>query len=1315
MANPNPENEIFKLLNLIKQLERDLLYVGQGDVTTEENIKIRDCLNKILECRDDYEGIDVTKHSFLKFHYHRLNSIFFKKLKNFVKSQQEEKISMNFAFYEHALSSEINTENQENANEEETRQVEKILASIEFPDFKQKYYEYINLNIQSIIDYIKHHDSNVILNRLADEVCAEFKEKIQENDGTYDETDVFIANVEILRNYVNKIRIKVRKEFMDKLLEFDEREFEYFFFNIDLKPSEIDSYFRKFSLYFHPDKNKHLPHQDTCGKLFSRLYDTKVSLQKRTFKDYSKYEDYITEAQKLFSFGLDYNYACNNEYLKLIHLSAANISNIEKNSLKILSRQYFKKAYENFKSACILADEGSQHQKMLECRINMASSLYLAELPFESQLAASTALKLIENQIYHSFFHQNDKIKVLNILEYIRLKKTSKIIDFLSPKSSKHENYDESYEDVNSQELLTNFTAYIRLNSEVVKLEAEKREQKSAIFANDFKKTVNIAGLVPTATMAIVAGADVAVTGYATYTGLSAVAGVAVKSFLPKLAIGALFFIPCVILYKGYKDSSQNLAEAYYHLNTRKRLDKIMREMQEFHANVDFKNFFLELSKKFDGKRSIISIDFKTKNQFEIEIKNIKKILFEFGFRPEAIAYLFVLLFEGLVCFSNSSEFLAIDVSETTVLGKARELLNAVICNPSLNDKENINLEKEARNLDDKLYKLRRNYLFESSLFSKVRNNFNYLLSFFTTNGIIDSELIKEGQVTSFISRLNEVKSIAAINKFIFTLFYEKNEALAKQSLSHVQEMLNLEYKYVTESHLRFEVLKDFIWLFTTNNELTNMVYKNTTQDTRNMTNIQNCELKKAIELEAKASRDLPIQKIKCFLEIKSLYEKIGKDFPDDMNLVRSAYIGYARSCLNLAKFKLVLKFLDDKKNDQNLSRNFNFWLIGSIAHRKINNNYDKASQFMTEAKRIDFNNELVQREAKKLEKLKQFDTKSYISLLDTSVQPHVGIDDLFMTRKTAKNSYKILSIDGGGVRGIIPAIWLCEIEKELKKPMASVFNMITGASTGAIIGAALTVPKNAFTKEPKPYSTADIVNSYMKQSRSVFLESKDSLNFNMYSDFRVKIFKDFFDNLELKESLVDIIIPAVCESDLSTFKFSNFDSKNKLSYYDALMATTSAPSYFKPHKISGYGEFLDVGLTCNNPTEIAYHEAIKYYGNDLTNKISVLSLGTGSFIPDSNFHSESYLPKLLYRGRDLKEYVLPPIEGDIDDKMKSLLSYKYHRWQVFTDNEIALDDCEETSITNLVEFARQHIEDLRDDENNSFNKVIELLSSNDD
>jgi hypothetical protein len=452
----------------------------------------------------------------------------------------------------------------------------------------------------------------------------------------------------------------------------------------------------------------------------------------------------------------------------------------------------------------------------------MSASLFMGDLILEAQLVAAAAVKLTENNLFKCHFEEDKKSRASKMLELVKQKKKDEIVKFFL-----------DIENNSIEPIQKNSTVYIKLNAGIVELEEDqfKREQNSKIYSNNFRRIANITALVPSGVVAVATSSSFCVDVYGAIAGIQSFAGLRISSIsFSSLLQTGIFILPAVIFSYGFYSSCKKLKNAEKNLEIRIKLDRIMVEMQKAYVENDYKKLLLILSEKYEDNSSIISIDFNNQDQFQIDPNKIKNILFSYGFRPEAIAYLFVMLFEALMEYPDWNDFYQISVSEKRIIAKAEELLNAVIFNPPDEDKQNINLEKEAIKLDEKLHKLRRDFLMET-WWSKPSNKFNTLKSFLTTKGIIDNKLIKEGQETSFLSRLNEVRSIAAINSFLFALLYDGNELMAKQSLNRIQELLNLEYKYVTDSHLRFEVLKDFIWLFTNNNELTDMVFKETHKD----------------------------------------------------------------------------------------------------------------------------------------------------------------------------------------------------------------------------------------------------------------------------------------------------------------------------------------------------------------------------------------------------------------------------------------------------------------------------------------------------
>lgn len=81
----------------------------------------------------------------------------------------------------------------------------------------------------------------------------------------------------------------------------------------------------------------------------------------------------------------------------------------------------------------------------------------------------------------------------------------------------------------------------------------------------------------------------------------------------------------------------------------------------------------------------------------------------------------------------------------------------------------------------------------------------------------------------------------------------------------------------------------------------------------------------------------------------------------------------------------------------------------------------------------------------------------------------------------------KILSIDGGGIRGIIPAMVLAEIEARAQKPAAELFDLIAGTSTGGILAAALASPDQ--NGNPR-WAAAELVDLYRTEGPHIFRRS---------------------------------------------------------------------------------------------------------------------------------------------------------------------------------------------------------------------------------
>ncbi len=362
---------------------------------------------------------------------------------------------------------------------------------------------------------------------------------------------------------------------------------------------------------------------------------------------------------------------------------------------------------------------------------------------------------------------------------------------------------------------------------------------------------------------------------------------------------------------------------------------------------------------------------------------------------------------------------------------------------------------------------------------------------------------------------------------------------------------------------------------------------------------------------------------------------------------------------------------------------------------------YVNAEHYINGALEIDPHNKEADREKKLIIRLKE---KKF--LIDQNYKTVVNEHYFQNNQRVDENPcYKILSIDGGGVRGVIPAVFLNEIEGRTSRPISHLFNMVAGTSCGGIIAAGLSFPSSDIYRPC--YTASDIVQLFKKESKNIFSTGNifmsliNRATYNLFQESytdkgRKELFSNYFGKTKIKDALTDLLIPTYCESHGNqAYVFKSWDSENnRTSVLDVLMATSAAPTFFPPYKIDGK-TYLDGGVNLNNPTMRAYTESMC----KSSNKKFVLSLGTGSFMPDP-------LDPNMYRGQlfwaqNFHKVAMNPQEGNIDIDMYNLSIGKkdvlYKRWQVYMDEPISLDSYDDVSINNLIEMGKQYIEEERD------------------
>ncbi len=207
-----------------------------------------------------------------------------------------------------------------------------------------------------------------------------------------------------------------------------------------------------------------------------------------------------------------------------------------------------------------------------------------------------------------------------------------------------------------------------------------------------------------------------------------------------------------------------------------------------------------------------------------------------------------------------------------------------------------------------------------------------------------------------------------------------------------------------------------------------------------------------------------------------------------------------------------------------------------------------------------------------------------------------------------------ILSIDGGGIRGIIPAIILAEIEKRTRRTIAEIFDLMAGTSTGGIVVAGL-------CKKDKPqYSANDLVEFYREYGPYIFKSSflRRSIlswfNCTQYPHKNIEyVLHKYFGDDVFKNTLSNVLITSYDIHNNCPFFFKSWkEDRNFIKLRDVLRAATAAPTYFAPKylKINQKEMVLvDGGVFANNPAACAYASSKRLFPND---DIVLLSIGTG-------------------------------------------------------------------------------------------------------
>jgi hypothetical protein len=304
-----------------------------------------------------------------------------------------------------------------------------------------------------------------------------------------------------------------------------------------------------------------------------------------------------------------------------------------------------------------------------------------------------------------------------------------------------------------------------------------------------------------------------------------------------------------------------------------------------------------------------------------------------------------------------------------------------------------------------------------------------------------------------------------------------------------------------------------------------------------------------------------------------------------------------------------------------------------------------------------------------------------------------------------------VVSIDGGGIRGLIPALVLRRIENETDHATADLFDLVAGTSTGGILALGLTLPAETGDSDDEAaprYSAERLAGLYRERGGDIFdrsrwqtVSSVVGLADEKYDHEGLEtVLTDYFGPQPVGDAVTDVMVSAYDIQAREPYFFMSWRAPDDdVPMRRACRATSAAPTYFEPARVA-VGDrqrvLVDGGVFANNPAVSAYAEAKKRFpGKDLR----VVSIGTGQSERPIPYDSAAEWGKLGWAVPTI-DIVFDGVSDAADYQLRHILEEdEFHRFEVpLRAASDAMDDASDQNLTALATDAERMMETQADE-----------------
>jgi hypothetical protein len=295
--------------------------------------------------------------------------------------------------------------------------------------------------------------------------------------------------------------------------------------------------------------------------------------------------------------------------------------------------------------------------------------------------------------------------------------------------------------------------------------------------------------------------------------------------------------------------------------------------------------------------------------------------------------------------------------------------------------------------------------------------------------------------------------------------------------------------------------------------------------------------------------------------------------------------------------------------------------------------------------------------------------------------------------------SIKVLAIDGGGIRGIIPAVILAEIPNRLGMDLFKAFDLIAGTSTGGIIALGI----GTDCKDNGPYSPDELLDLYVENGPAIFRKSvvtpERQIFLPKYCPGALEsALEQFFGDAEFKAAFTPLLISSYDLQGQLPFFFKSHkiaaDSTYNWQLTEIARATSAAPTFFPPFHLTRDDEdyaLVDGGVFVNNPSMAAYAEARSLYPDAIA--FTVVSVGTGDR-QDQITYASAKDWGLIGWAKEIVPVLMDSVSEAVDFELRALPGCTYYRLQVphLQNASSDMDDADPENLRELQKVAEEYV-----------------------